>query len=66
MFCGRNQKRKQALLQKFGDWVSLGNVGSTHKQEPHLQGRNEKAEIYTKVFYAACQQLRYYELWAVL
>ena len=41
---------KCGLLQKFGGWLSLRNVGSTHKQDPHLQGTNKKAEIYTKSF----------------
>jgi len=59
MSCGRNQKREYALLQIFGDWVSLGSVGSTHKQDLHLQGTNVKATIYTKVFYTGCQQLCY-------
>jgi hypothetical protein len=43
-------RRESTLLQKFGDWVSLGSAGSTHKQDPLLQETNEKAEIYTKVF----------------
>jgi hypothetical protein len=32
-------------VAKVGNWVSLGSVGSTHKQDPNLQGTNEKAEI---------------------
>jgi len=43
----------------FGDWVSLGSVGSKHKQDPLLQGTNEKAEIYMKVVYTRCHQLHY-------
>jgi hypothetical protein len=50
-------RRESTLLQKFGDWVSLGSVGSTHKQDPLLQGNNKKAEIYMKVVYTRCQQL---------
>jgi len=52
-------RRESRLLQKFGDWVSLGSVGSTHKEDPHLPGTDEKAEIYTKVFYTGCEQLCY-------
>jgi hypothetical protein len=29
--------------------MSVGNIGYTQKQGPHLQGTNEKAEIYTNV-----------------
>jgi len=36
-------RRERRLLQKSGDWVTLGSVGSTHKQDPRLQGTNEKA-----------------------
>jgi len=46
-------------LQKFGNWVSMGSVGSTHKQDPYLQGTNEKAEIYMTVFYTRWLQLCY-------
>jgi hypothetical protein len=41
--------RESTLLQKFGDWVSLGSAGSTNKQDPLLQETNEKAEIYTSL-----------------
>jgi hypothetical protein len=54
-------------VAKFGDWVSLGSLGSSHKQDPHLQGTNEKAEIYTTVFHT--QDASSYvtkELWTVL
>ena len=46
-------------MQTFEDWVSLGSVGSTNKLDPHLQGTNEKVEIYTEVSYTGCQQLCY-------
>jgi len=43
----------------FGGWVSVGNVGSTQKQDPHLQRSNKKAEFYMKVFYTRCKKLCY-------
>jgi hypothetical protein len=49
-------EEKVGSVQKLGDWVSQESVGSTHKQNPHLQGTNEKAGIYMKVFYTGCLQ----------
>ena len=52
-------EEKLGSVANFGDWVSLGNVGCTYKQDPHLQGTSEKAEIYTLPAVSK-------ELWAVL
>jgi len=47
--------------------VALGNVDSTQKLDPHLQGSNEKAEIYMKVFYAiVARSYVTKELWTVI
>jgi hypothetical protein len=48
--CFVEEIRRVHSVAKFGDWVPLGSVGSTHKQDPYLQGTKEKAEFYMTVF----------------
>jgi len=59
-------EEKVGSVQKFGDWVSQESVGCTHKQDPHLQGTNEKAGSTRKYFTQDTSSYVTKELWAVL